>query len=183
MIKRYEPRKRPPGLSDSEQYDVGYGKPPLHTRFKPGQSGNPKGRHKGLRNFRTEIQEALRSPITVTMGGKTRRISTQLAGVLKLIKRALDGDPRALALFLGLAQSYNNEDPASVTEASDGDLRLLAVFEDRVRRGAMEAFAATQADERSNVSGDHAAREPGQPTPQRSPLKRVRSRRPTPGST
>jgi hypothetical protein len=30
-------------------YDVGYGKPPLHTRFRKGQSGNPKGRSKGTR--------------------------------------------------------------------------------------------------------------------------------------
>ena len=33
-------------------HEVGYGKPPKHTRFKPGQSGNSKGRPKGVRNFR-----------------------------------------------------------------------------------------------------------------------------------
>jgi hypothetical protein len=31
----------------SREFEVGYGRPPLHTRFKPGQSGNPKGRVKG----------------------------------------------------------------------------------------------------------------------------------------
>src|SRR5687768_11122353 len=31
-------------------YQVGYGKPPVHSRFKPGQSGNPRGRPKGARN-------------------------------------------------------------------------------------------------------------------------------------
>ena len=33
-----------------KQYEVGYGKPPKSTQFKPGRSGNPKGRTKGSRN-------------------------------------------------------------------------------------------------------------------------------------
>lgn len=33
----------------SEQYEVGYGKPPRHSQFKAGQSGNPKGERKALR--------------------------------------------------------------------------------------------------------------------------------------
>ena len=38
---------------------VGFGKPPMHTRFKPGQSGNPRGRPKHSRNLKTIIQEVL----------------------------------------------------------------------------------------------------------------------------
>ena len=36
-----------------DDYAVGYKKPPLHTRFKKGQSGNPRGRPKGSKNFST----------------------------------------------------------------------------------------------------------------------------------
>lgn len=38
-------------------YDVGYGKPPVATRFKQGQSGNPKGRPKGAKNKRSALFE------------------------------------------------------------------------------------------------------------------------------
>jgi hypothetical protein len=40
-------------------YSVGYGRPPKHTRFKPGRSGNPKGRPRGSRNLSTEMQKVL----------------------------------------------------------------------------------------------------------------------------
>jgi hypothetical protein len=41
----------------------GYGKPPLHTRFKPGQSGNPRGRPKGSLNFTTDLKTVLLAPV------------------------------------------------------------------------------------------------------------------------
>jgi hypothetical protein len=47
-------KRRPSG-----DYEVGYGKPPKHTRFKPGQSGNPKGRPKASKDFRSLLHRAL----------------------------------------------------------------------------------------------------------------------------
>ena len=44
---------------------VGYGRPPVHTRFKAGQSGNPRGRRKGQRNVHTVVDEALSQRITI----------------------------------------------------------------------------------------------------------------------
>ena len=41
----------------NQKYEVGYGKPPVHTQFKPGQSGNPKGRPKGAKNKRPKLNE------------------------------------------------------------------------------------------------------------------------------
>jgi hypothetical protein len=47
---------------DSEgDYEVGYGKPPRETRFAKGQSGNPRGRPSGAKNFATLLREALTS--------------------------------------------------------------------------------------------------------------------------
>ena len=37
--------------ADQIGYEVGYGRPPQHTQFRPGQSGNPAGRRKGVRNL------------------------------------------------------------------------------------------------------------------------------------
>ena len=43
--------------SEEGMYQVGYCRPPLHSRFKPGQSGNPKGRPKQSRNMRTIVKQ------------------------------------------------------------------------------------------------------------------------------
>src|SRR5262245_12533366 len=63
--------------TDSEAEDegtVGYGRPPRHTRFKRGQSGNPKGRPKGSKNIRSEVCQILTDPILVKVGGKQCRM-------------------------------------------------------------------------------------------------------------
>jgi hypothetical protein len=40
---------------DNEEERIAYGRPPVHSRFKPGSSGNAKGRPKKSRNIATEI--------------------------------------------------------------------------------------------------------------------------------
>jgi hypothetical protein len=63
------------GTDDS--YSVGYGKPPTHSQFRPGQSGNPAGRRKGVRNLMTDVKRTLKVPVSVKEGGRSRKISTQ----------------------------------------------------------------------------------------------------------
>ena len=58
-------------------YEVGYGKPPTHSQFRPGQSGNPAGRRKGVRNLKTDVKRTLATPVKVKEGGRTRTRSTQ----------------------------------------------------------------------------------------------------------
>lgn len=62
-------------------YEVGRGKPPVHTRFQAGASGNPKGRPKGMRNASTVILEAMRQKIAVNEGGRRRQITKLQAAV------------------------------------------------------------------------------------------------------
>ncbi|MDJ1018499.1 MAG: DUF5681 domain-containing protein [Paracoccaceae bacterium] len=103
---------------DRGHYDVGYGKPPKHTRFKKGQSGNPKGRPKGSRNFATDLDEVLSAPMTVIKNGSPKKVSSQLAALMRLMERALNGDMKALAQVVALAQLRAAEKEAQSAERS-----------------------------------------------------------------
>ena len=65
----------PHSPGDPGSFEVGYGRPPLHSRFKPGQSGNPKGRAKQSRNMRTIVQQVLSENMQIREGGRLRRMS------------------------------------------------------------------------------------------------------------
>ena len=81
-------------------YAVGYGRPPVHTRFQPGRSGNPKGRPRGSKNFSTLVDEELAKRVTVLENGKPRTMTMREALVKRLVNRAVGGDPRAITLVL-----------------------------------------------------------------------------------
>lgn len=84
----------------TEDYEVGYGKPPKNTRFRKGVSGNPSGRRKKVRNLDAELSKELNASIIVNNGGKRKRIS-KLQGILKqLANKALNGDIRAARIVL-----------------------------------------------------------------------------------
>ena len=59
-------------MSTGGEKKVGYGNPPGKSRFKPGQSGNPKGRPKQSGNIALEILAELRQPVTVGENGQER---------------------------------------------------------------------------------------------------------------
>ena len=85
-----------------EPYTVGYCRPPLHSRFKPGQSGNPKGRAKGSQNLRTIVKQVSSEQILIREGDRPRRMSKMEALVRTTFTRAFKGDPKALASLIML---------------------------------------------------------------------------------
>ncbi|HML90851.1 DUF5681 domain-containing protein [Methyloceanibacter sp.] len=87
-------------------YDVGYRKPPKHTQFKPGKSGNPKGRPKGRKNYTTIVREALAKKVAVSEGGRVREVSYAEAVLMALAAKALKGDVRAAESLLRLMQQH-----------------------------------------------------------------------------
>ena len=99
------------GITDAANPDkkVGYKRPPLHTRFRPGMSGNPRGRQKGVRNFAADVKRTLEIPVTLSENGKSKRVSTQEALILRLREKALKGDARALETLLSLARTHNED--------------------------------------------------------------------------
>jgi Family of unknown function (DUF5681) len=94
-----------PGAStmppEQETYKVGYGHPPFHSRFKPGQSGNPRGRAKQSRNLRTIVRQVSQEQIQIREGGRPRRMSRMEALVRTTFTRAFK-DPKALAALIVL---------------------------------------------------------------------------------
>ncbi|MCZ6601364.1 MAG: DUF5681 domain-containing protein, partial [Acidobacteria bacterium] len=90
------------GGQGPEEYEVGYGRPPRHSQFKPGQSGNAKGRPKGARDLKTELEEEVQEMIRITENGVRRRVSKQRGMLKSLVAKAVRGDPRAANLVLNL---------------------------------------------------------------------------------
>ena len=118
--------------------DVGYGKPPRHSRFKKGQSGNPRGRPRGSRNFSTDLKETLEEPIRVTHHGKAKTVSTQHAALLRLREKALGGEVRALDSLIGLARLYNDDDEMAeaATRLDAADTEIVKAHDEKVLRQA-----------------------------------------------
>ena len=85
-------------------YPVGYANPPAETRFKPGQSGNPRGRPKGVPNFATAVARILREKVTVIENGRRRSVSKLEAAATQLVNKAVKGDARAFQQTLQLAE-------------------------------------------------------------------------------
>ena len=86
------------------RYVVGYGRPPVHTRFKAGQSGNPKGRPKGQKKMDALLQDALSERISIREGNVVRKVSRAEAMILAFISKALKGDAKASATLIALTQ-------------------------------------------------------------------------------
>lgn len=102
------------GKPRSSSSQVGFGQPPEHTRFQPGQSGNPAGRPKGSRSFKTELRNALAAEVVVQIDGRQQRISKFRAVVERLMSNASKGDFKAAALIVELGQKIDLE-PLSAT--------------------------------------------------------------------
>jgi Family of unknown function (DUF5681) len=97
---------------------VGYCSPPVHSRFKPGQSGNPKGRAKGSQNLKTLFTKVLNEQISLREGSEVKKISKAEALVRGMVVGALKGDVRNTAMLLKVAEQTGQfEDKgADITE-------------------------------------------------------------------
>ena len=106
----------------SNNYEIGYGRPPVETRFQPGRSGNPKGRPKGSHNFQTLLADELLSRVPVTINGKTVRLTKAELAIRQQVDKAAKGDGRALTIVLKMMGEASNN--AAVHDNEDGSAHV-----------------------------------------------------------
>ncbi len=122
----------------STHYEVGFAKPPKHTRFQPGQSGNRRGRPKDTKNLKTDLMEELGEKIVVREGDRSQKVSKQRALLKSVVNRAIQGDPRATAIALStmLRLLDTGEGAPDVEDGLfDDELAILQAYTARARRG------------------------------------------------
>ena len=109
-------------MTDSD-YPIGFKKPPKHTQFKPGESGNPKGRPKGVKNLATDLQEELEQFVVVHEGDQTLKVTKQRAMLKSLFAKAMKGETRAssalISLIIGLEHSKDKSPDLSTLKEDD----------------------------------------------------------------
>ena len=86
----------------SSEDPVGYGKPPQHSRFKKGQSGNPRGRPKGSQSAARLARRILNEKIVIKENGQRRMITRREAMLKQLANKGIMGDLRSIREVLNL---------------------------------------------------------------------------------
>jgi len=112
------------------EYGVGYRRPPSKTQFVKGKSGNPKGRPKGSRNLKTDLEEELQEVIGISERGRKKHLSKQRVLIKTLTAKAIGGDAKALTTLLNFALKIIDPaaQPLGSTEISADDQRIIDEF-------------------------------------------------------
>src|SRR5712675_3060077 len=129
MISPAKPRWPMPPETPRD-YVVGYGKPPVHTRFQKGQSGNPKGRPRGRKNMSTLLSDALNGSVIVVENGRRKKITKREAIVTQLVNKSASADLKATQIVLAMLRDVDSQadvsaDPAVFTEADQQIIRRI----------------------------------------------------------
>lgn len=123
---------RDDSLVDEKSYQVGYRKPPKATRFKPGTSGNPKGRPRGRKNLATILGKIMNEKVTIKEGDIVKKVTKGEAMVMTTMNRALKGDDRAVTTLFKIARETGQLEPTS--SETDSIKELFQRIAERGRR-------------------------------------------------
>jgi hypothetical protein len=109
-------------------YEVGYRKPPRHTRFTKGQSGNPRGRSPGAKNLKTLLSDALNEFVIVSENGGRRKITKREAIITQLVNRSASADFRAIKILLDMVRDIEGQTESASAEIaafSEADAKVI----------------------------------------------------------
>jgi len=140
-------------MSGNKDYKVGYRRPPEHSRFRPGQSGNPRGRPRQRRNFRTVLDDTLQQTIEVIMNGRPCRMKRIDALVRTTVDRALKNEPKATAALMVMMRQTGamgeSTEPVSEMNLSAHDEAIMKLF--MQRQGLPQEIPSTGSRERGRT--------------------------------
>jgi len=127
-------------------HKTGYCKPPRHTQFVKGRSGNPKGRPKGSQNLATILNKAGRQRVRVTENGRTRNITKFEAANIQLVNKAVSGDLKAIRELNHQVQLLFEKHVAPTEFArGESDEAVMANICERIRNSEEPAQANQRA--------------------------------------
>ena len=118
-------------------YEVGYGKPPRHTRFQKGRSGNPAGRPRGKKNLATLLSDALDQKIIVVESGRRKKISKREAIVTQLVNKSASADLKATQIVLAMLRDVETRADsgcADIGSLAEADRQIIQRIQARIRR-------------------------------------------------
>jgi hypothetical protein len=121
--------------SDNYSDTVGYKQPPKGRQFQPGNSGNPSGRPKGVRNFKSDLREELSEFISIREGDRDISISKQRALIKRLVASAIEGDARSIATLMSVCARAFGEDNDDQQQAPE-DREIVQAFKRRGKAAA-----------------------------------------------
>jgi hypothetical protein len=133
-------------------YEIGYKKPPKHTRYQSGESGNKKGRKKGTKNLKTELLEELAEKIPIKEGGQLKKVSKQRAMLKALTAKAVQGDPRAANVIINMTYRLLNDQTEDLhtEDLSQTDQAILEDFATKILQSKPEGSPAEKKRRRKN---------------------------------
>lgn len=118
---------------DDDDDKVGYRRPPRKHQFKPGQSGNPKGRPKGSLNYETLYEKGARFTRELAQNGRRLKISQRELTLMQLWAKASSGNLRAIGYVLNEEHRLSaRRDPSSGSPALSAEEK--AGLEDLIAR-------------------------------------------------
>jgi Family of unknown function (DUF5681) len=157
------PPERPPTGKDY----VGYGCPPVATRFRPGDIGNPRGRPKKKRTVGQDLEEALTIRVKIEENGRSRMMTAQQVILRNLVRAAARGDTRAIHLAFALRERYQDspETTLNPTELESEDRKILEEYFATLPKKGADGVWNTSRDEKTQSANDdkNANGDPGRP--------------------
>ena len=117
---------------------VGYKHPPKSGQFKPGKSGNPKGRKRKPKSVADQVQTELNRKVTVNEGGIKKKISLQIVMLRTFASKAAKGDIAAAKFLHQLLDAPEHQSKDTI------DANAMAAEDRAILDDALSSYLETQ---------------------------------------